>query len=147
MKLAGLVLWAFWLVGSPHAFADATGSWVGWGTWQFDGKGPRCQMSIAYQETEASLKRLRGVFDCEVAVLHSDPLGWAKTGNALFLDGKPAGESSAQGFTATEGYGDGVVVRTTFQREGRHADYLEVWTGKDGREIYRIKGRLFLRSR
>ncbi len=133
---------------SCSAFADVTGSWIGWGSWHVDGQGPDCPtMKISFQEDGSELRRIGGVFDCGIVVLHSDPLRWTKEGNSLFLDGKAAGEANPNGFVALEPYDDeGTIVRTTFTREGRHADYEELWFGSDGKLLYEIRGRLFLQG-
>ena len=129
------------------AHADATGTWIGWGEWTFQGSGADCNMTIGYRESETEFRRLGGTFDCGIVALHSDPLTWTRQGNQLFLNGEAAGEVSENGFFTKEAYGDGVHVETKFTREGLHADYQERWVNEQGVEIYLITGRLFLRQR
>lgn len=144
MKLFFLVA----LLSTASAQAAVTGSWIGFGEWQFEGQGPDCNMIIGFRESETELKRLGGTFDCGVVVLHSDPLAWQKQGTELFLDGARAGEFTENGFTSIEPVNDeGAVAYTKFLRNGNSADYEERWVGKDGKEIYLIKGRLFLQER
>src|SRR6218665_1079791 len=121
MKTLALLFALFTL---PTAQAEATGSWLGWGEWTFQGQGTDCPtMRISYEESATELKRLGGVFDCGIVVLHSDPLRWERKGNELFLAGVPAGSIRENRFTTVEPYNDeGTMVHTSFTREGNHAD-------------------------
>lgn len=124
------------------AFADVTGVWRGSGKWTYEGSGTDCAMTIQYQETADALKRLRGVFNCDVVAMKSDALEWKKQGGDLFLDGKKAGTIGEQGFEASEDYGsEGVKVTTKFTIDGQgRGEYLEIWRDKLGRDMYVIRG-------
>ena len=134
---------------STSAFADVSGQWIGWGEWLYQGQGANCPtMSIGFSESPSEFRRLGGTFDCEVVVLHSDPLSWERRGDDLFLNGIAAGRITPDGFETTEPYNDeGTMVHTKMKREGNHADYEERWVSANGNEIYLITARLFFRER
>lgn len=126
---------------ATEARADVSGRWQGQGEWTYEGKGTNCPvMLLAYEETQASLKRTKGYFECGVVALHSDPIAWDRQGQELLLEGRKAGVINENGFTASEGYGSDVSVTTKFTVNGAAADYLETWRGKDGKDIYVIRG-------
>lgn len=139
--LFGFVLVSALVAVLPAARADVTGRWQGQGEWTYDGKGTNCPvMLLAYEETASSLKRTKGFFECGVVALHSDPIAWQRQGQELLLDGQKAGVINETGFTASEGFSADVTVTTQFTIKDQTADYLEIWRGKDGKEIYVIRG-------
>lgn len=141
ISLFGFVLVSSLLGLATQARADVTGRWQGQGEWTYEGSGTNCPvMLLAYEETATSLKRTKGFFECGVVALHSDPIAWERQGQELSLDGEKAGEINENGFTASEGYSSDVSVTTKFTLKGQTADYLEIWRGKDGKDIYVIRG-------
>jgi hypothetical protein len=131
------------IAAASSAQASVSGNWSGSGEWTYQGRGTECsKMSIHFEDSAGEFKRVSGFFDCGIVALHSDPFSWTKNGSELFFNGKKAGRVSDVDFETTEPYGDDVTIQTTFEAEGGNADYQEVWRGKDGKEIYLIKGRL-----
>lgn len=138
LSVFGFVAVMFSVVGAQ---ANVSGRWQGKGEWTYEGKGTDCPvMLMAYEESANGFKRLKGFFECGVVALHSDPFSWERQGNELLFDGKKAGEINETGFVATEPYGDDVKITTKMTVTAETADYLEIWYGKDGKEIYVIRG-------
>ncbi|MDA8243320.1 MAG: hypothetical protein M0025_04280 [Elusimicrobia bacterium] len=121
-----------------------TGRWLGWGEWTYQGSGARCDMKLEFEDTPDYLLRKGGYFDCGFAALASEPARFAKKGSQLLDEaGNPAGSYEGGVVTLREAYGADVSITTTIKADGLHFDYSEIWTVKDGSELYVITGRLF----
>ncbi len=130
---------------SANPANNLTGKWTGWGEWTYQGSGTRCDaMWLTFDDKQGYLERKGGYFDCGFVGLASEPARWTKSGSVL-LDaaGKEAGSYAAGAVTLREAYGENVDIVTTIKVDGLHFDYSEIWTEKNGRELYVIKGRLF----
>lgn len=134
------------LAGGARAKPDGlTGKWTGWGEWTYQGSGTRCtSMWLAFDDRKDALERKGGYFDCGFVALASEPAKFVKKGEELFFeDGRPAGSYAGDVITLNEAYSENVDIRTVIKRDGYHFDYSEIWTEKNGRELYVITGRLF----
>ncbi len=121
-----------------------TGKWLGWGEWTYQGSGARCDMKLEFEDTPEYLFRKGGYFDCGFVALASEPARFAKKGTQLLDEaGNPAGSYEGGVITLREAYSAEVSITTTIKADGRHFDYSEIWTEKDGSELYVITGRLF----
>lgn len=129
------------------AWADGIhGDWTGWGQWTFEGSGTKCVMNLQFRESEKTLKRLGGKFDCDFVGMEIPEMEWTKEGGALFIEGQKAGTFTETSILYTEKYSETVTVETSMQMDGRHVDYQEIWYEKNNEVLYEIKGRLFLKD-
>jgi len=121
-----------------------TGKWLGWGDWTYQGSGTHCDMSMEFEEGADYLLRKGGYFDCSVVGLNIDPARFARKGTQL-LDQKGAvvGSYEDNVITLNEAYDANVDIKTVIRVNGLHFDYSEIWTEKNGKELYNIQGRLF----
>lgn len=123
------------------AFADATGLWQGSGYWSYDGASVPCLMNIRFEENETQLRRHKGILQCDLVTMHSDPLAWDKNGSELILEGEAAGSWDENGFEAHESAGENVQVVTKMNTVT--GEYREVWSRiSDGVEIYDVQAKL-----
>lgn len=122
-----------------------TGKWTGWGEWTYQGSGTRCtMMTLTFDDGRDYLDRKGGYFDCGFVALASEPGRWTKKDGLLFdADGAEAGSYSKGTVVLKEAYSENVDILTTIKVDGLHFDYSEIWTEKNGRELYVITGRLF----
>jgi len=122
-----------------------TGRWIGWGEWTYQGSGTRCDvMTLTFEDGKDYLDRKGGYFDCGVVALASEPARFEKRGSQLFdTSGRPAGSYEGNVITLNEAYNENVGIVTTITVNGLHFDYSEIWTEKNGRQLYVITGRLF----
>ncbi len=122
-----------------------TGKWTGWGEWTYQGSGTRCtMMTLTFDDGKDYLDRKGGYFDCGFVALESEPGRWAKKDGLLFdANGAEAGSYAAGTVVLKEAYSENVDILTTIKVDGLHFDYSEIWTEKNGRELYVITGRLF----
>jgi hypothetical protein len=136
---------ALFILISTFAFganAAVSGLWTGTGEWTYQGQGTDCPaMSLRFLETDTEFKRVSGFFDCGIVALHSDPFTWSKVGGDLFFNNSKAGRVTETSFETLEPYADDVTIETKLSAQGKNADYQEIWRGKDGREIYVIRGK------
>lgn len=126
--------------------AGIHGDWTGWGQWSFEGSGTRCVMNLQFRDSERTLKRLGGKFDCDFVAMEIPEMEWVKDGEALAIDGQKVGTLTEHAVSYTEKYSDTVTVETSIQIDGRHVDYQEIWYEKNNEVLYEIKGRLFLKD-
>lgn len=122
-----------------------TGKWTGWGEWTYQGSGTRCtMMTLTFDDGKDYLDRKGGYFDCGFVALESEPGRWTKKDGLLFdANGAEAGSYAAGTVVLKEAYSENVDILTTIKVDGLHFDYSEIWTEKNGRELYVITGRLF----
>ena len=134
------------LISTTLSFAGVGGNWQGWGEWSYDGSGSPCDMKISFNETSKSFSRTSGYFDCSIIGLDLEPVTYTKNGENLFDGDKLIGRITENSLELKEAYSETVTIDTKLIVEGHHADYLEIWTGQDGNQIYKITGRLFLKD-
>lgn len=121
-----------------------TGKWIGQGEWTYQGSGAHCYMNLEFEDRKDYLLRKGGYFDCGFVGLASEPARFEKRGTQLFDQaGQAAGSYEGNVITLNEAYSDSVGIVTTIKADGLHFDYSEIWTEKNGRELYVITGRLF----
>lgn len=122
-----------------------TGKWTGWGEWTYQGSGTRCDvMTLVFEDGGKYLDRKGGYFDCGVVALEAYPARFTKRGSELLDEnGAVAGSYANGAVVLKEAYSENVDILTTIRVDGLHFDYREVWTQKNGRELYVITGRLF----
>lgn len=123
------------------AQADVTGLWQGYGSWTYDGSSVPCLLTIRYEENATQVRRHKGQLNCDILVMHSDPLLWQKSGPELLLEGEKAGSWSQDGIETQELAGENIQVSTNL-----HAvtgEYHEVWSRvSDGAIFYDIRAKL-----
>ena len=134
------------LINTTLALAGLDGDWRGWGTWSYEGSGTPCNMDLSFRVSKDSFSRKSGYFDCTVVGLDLTPATFVKKGESLYDGENLVGKITENSLELTESYDENVTVRTTILADGHHFDYREVWTGKDGSQIYLITGRMFLRN-
>ena len=127
-----------------RAAAGISGRWLGQGEWTYQGSGAHCYMSMEFEEGADYLFRKGGYFDCEVAGLAIEPERFVKKGTQLLNQaGLAVGSYENNVIRLNEAYNDRVDITTTIRVDGLHFDYSEIWSEKDGSELYNIRGRLF----
>lgn len=132
------------VVGGSRAAAGISGRWLGQGEWTYQGSGAHCYMSMEFEEGADYLFRKSGYFDCSVVGLNIEPELFVKKGSQLLdQDGRVVGSYENKVITLNEAYNAEVDIKTTIRLDGLHFDYSEIWTEKDGSELYNIRGRLF----
>lgn len=134
------------LINTTFAMASLDGNWRGWGTWSYEGSGAPCDMNISFSVQKDSFRRDRGYFDCTVVGLDLPPVNFTKKGESLYDGEILVGKITENSLELTESYDENVTIKTTILVDGHHFDYKEVWTEKNGSQIYLITGRLFLRN-
>jgi hypothetical protein len=129
--------------------SSLTGKWTGWGEWTYQGSGTRCDvMWLAFEDGKDYLERKDGYFDCGFVGLASEPARWTKKGSQLLdQNGAEAGSYEKGNVVLKEAYSENVDILTTIKVDGLHFDYSEIWTEKNGRELYVITGRMFTGGR
>ncbi len=121
-----------------------SGKWLGQGEWTYQGSGAHCYMDMEFEDGPDYLFRKGGYFDCSVAGMNVEPARFVKKGTQLLdQDGLAAGSYENNVITLNEAYDANVDIKTTIKVSGLHFDYSEIWTEKNGRELYNIQGRLF----
>ena len=123
------------------AQADVTGLWQGYGSWTYDGSSVPCLLTIRYEENATQVRRHKGQLQCDILVMHSDPLLWQKNGAELVLEGNKAGSWSHDGIQTEELAGDNIQVSTNLNSVT--GEYHEVWSRvSDGAIYYDIRANL-----
>ena len=132
------------VVGGSRAATGISGRWLGQGEWTYQDSGAHCYMNMEFEEGADYLFRKSGYFDCSVVGLNIEPALFVKKG-ALLLDqaGAVVGSYENKTIILNESYNAEVAIKTTIRLDGLHFDYSEIWTEKDGSELYNISGRLF----
>ena len=74
--------------------AALNGEWVGWGQWSYDNAAVSCNpMKMTWTENEKTLAINKGIFECEVLVMHLGKTEWTKKEGLLFdEDNKQVGK-------------------------------------------------------
>ena len=130
--------------GSRGEAGGIAGKWIGWGDWTYQGSGTHCDMNMDFEEGTDYLFRKSGYFDCSVVGLEVEPARFVKKGTQLLdQDGRVVGSYENNVIVLNEAYNADVGITTTIKINGLHFDYSEIWTKKDGSELYNIQGRLF----
>lgn len=138
------MLFTVLLMFQSLAWAGANGKWIGWGYWNYEGSGARCDISLRFIETKTYFQRVGGYFDCSVVGMELPELKMEKKGQDLLLNGEVVGKINGDQVEYKEKYSETVSVETKIQVDGRHLDYQEYWYEKDGDLLYEITGRVFL---
>ncbi len=129
---------------SSMAFANVSGSWLGWVDWSFDGSPAHCDAQMKFNQTSQTLSRQSGFFDCNVVTMQMDAKDWTLKDGQMFEGDVAVGTYGPQEYRWTEDYSSTVKIETEIKLSALHMDYVEVWKNKtDGSEIYIIQGRLF----
>ena len=127
--------------GEAHGLA---GKWIGWGDWTYQGSGAHCNMNMEFEEGADYLFRKGGYFDCSVAGLEVEPARFVKKGTQLLdQDGQVVGSYEKNVIIINEAYSADIGIQSVITVNGLHFDYSEIWSKKDGSELYNIQGRLF----
>lgn len=126
--------------------AALNGEWVGWGQWSYDNAAVSCNpMKMTWTENEKSLAINKGIFECEVLVMHLGKTEWAKKDGLLFdEDNKQVGTYTDELISL---YMPSPNVNTTIHIQVKKTrptsyDYQEVWFNKN-EKLYVITGRFF----
>jgi hypothetical protein len=128
------------------AEASVNGAWIGWGDWTFDGSGDHCDMTLNFKETATTLTRVSGHFACTAVGLALPAETWTIQNETLISNGEAIGKITEGLIEMREKYNDNVSIQTVMKIDGHHMDYEEIWTEKNNRVLYDIKGRLFLKE-
>ncbi len=127
-----------------RAAAGIAGKWLGQGEWTYQGSGAHCYMSMEFEEGADYLFRKSGYLDCSVVGLEIEPARFVKKGTQLLdPDGAVVGSYENNVITLNEAYNADIGITTVIRVNGLHFDYSEIWSKKDGSELYNIQGRLF----
>ncbi len=131
---------------SQLCMAALNGEWVGWGQWSYDNSAVSCNpMKMTWQENEKILAITKGLFECELLVMHLGKTEWTKKDGHLFDENdKDVGTYSADEISL---YMPSPNENTTIHIQVKKTrptsyDYQEVWFNKN-EKLYVITGRFF----
>lgn len=139
-----LFIGAVIVLGTSISQAALQGKWMGFGQWNYQGSGTRCDvMTLGFSESHNKLQRLNGSFDCGMVSLDLPAQEFLRDGNNLLIGDQIVGSVDGDRYQWTEQYSETVKVNNVILVEGTHLTYSETWIHKDGSTLYQISGRLF----
>lgn len=127
-------------------FANLTGSWIGFGSWTYEGSAVRCNpMDMTWVESDFQLQMVSGQFECEVLALYLDTMTWTKQNGRLidhnnvavgYYDDKKIHIEMLSPNAAAQIHIDINKLRPTAY------EYKEVWFN-EVQKLYIIEGKFF----